>query len=744
MDEQEYEELIQVLNNSIENFIPIEFINEQLNSNYLDINENTYFHYLSKYTFKEYCLHNYKSEKNEIISNTKYIGLSNQYLEKIISFVNILININCDINHKNIFDQSPLEMCLINKNYNLAKEYSNYVYFIDFLLENNNIDLIFNNNILNEEYIDFIITLFHSNNNEKLPSEIKNNFLNKQLNKTEMPPLIYILKDYNNNIYKKFIQIIKINLIEYLKKGPKGEYILFTDENTKNKILEKSMFELNSFCLSKFYIIIDSLINFGADINYIEKYTSKKDISAFMYLMAYPCLPDLTTFITKNNIYINYQDYFGRTPLMHLINNKNNIIKINENIYRETFNNLISNEIINLSLRDNNGISAFLLCLINENYDDAKKIYYQNLDKFISEFKFDILILLIIKIYGNEFNDNFLLNFQNVFQNEINYDLIDSINERTLLHYFFMFITDINENYLTTINKLMKLVVEKNKKDIYKRNCLFYLFIDFCGDPKKNKDPFELLDYCLKNKLFEIYLNDKDILGNDLLIYATRCGFIKSVEILIFYGAILNDSKDNEGNNIYSIALMSNENLFFYLYNLKKINFDINQKINVFSTNFDSFLESKKESQKQNNKNNINNSEQNTQVLNMYDFFHDPELILFEGYEVENNIMNNKYNKLNLKEIENKSCNNKEKNDMGFTIFDFLNQEQKKVIDNYIKDNFNLKFENTLKKISLKIDDLINLESILENPKYFIKIINTHKKCIFFYIIFKYYIKYVI
>ena len=44
MDEQKYEELIQVLNNSIENFIPIEFINEQLNSNYLDINENTYFH----------------------------------------------------------------------------------------------------------------------------------------------------------------------------------------------------------------------------------------------------------------------------------------------------------------------------------------------------------------------------------------------------------------------------------------------------------------------------------------------------------------------------------------------------------------------------------------------------------------------------------------------------------------------------------------------------------------------------
>ena len=113
-----------------------------------------------------------------------------------------------------------------------------------------------------------------------------------------MTPLISILKDYNNNIYNKFIQIIKINLIEYLKKGPKGEYILISDENSKNKILEKSLLELNDFCLSKFHILINALINFGADINFIEK-SNKKDISAFMFLMAYPCLPDLMAFITK-------------------------------------------------------------------------------------------------------------------------------------------------------------------------------------------------------------------------------------------------------------------------------------------------------------------------------------------------------------------------------------------------------------------------------------------------------------
>ena len=262
-----------------------------------------------------------------------------------------------------------------------------------------------------------------------------------------------------------------------------------------------------------------------------------------------------------------------------------------------------------------------------------------------------------------------------MFKNEINYDSIDQINERTLLHYFFMFMTNINENYFITINKLMKLVVEKNKRDIFKRNCLFYLFIDFCGDQKKNKDPFEILEYCLKNKFFNISLNDKDILGNNLIIYATRCGFIKSVEILLFYGAVLDDSKDNEGNNIYSIALMTNENLFFYLYNIRKANLDINQKINVFNSNLDSFLENQKESS--NKKiNNINNSEQNSQILNMYDFFHDPELILVEGYNIENNIVNEKNYKTNIKEIdiENKNFNNKDKNDMGFTLFDLLNQ----------------------------------------------------------------------
>ena len=46
MDNKKYEELINILINSIENFIPIEYLREQLNPNFLDNNFNNYFHYL--------------------------------------------------------------------------------------------------------------------------------------------------------------------------------------------------------------------------------------------------------------------------------------------------------------------------------------------------------------------------------------------------------------------------------------------------------------------------------------------------------------------------------------------------------------------------------------------------------------------------------------------------------------------------------------------------------------------------
>ena len=124
MDNKKYEELINILINSIENFIPIEYLREQLNPNFLDNNFNNYFHYLSKYSFKNFCSNNNLSK--DIINKTAYNNLLNQYLEKIIAFTNILIGIDCDINQKNIYDQTPLDFCIIKQNYYLAKEYLNY------------------------------------------------------------------------------------------------------------------------------------------------------------------------------------------------------------------------------------------------------------------------------------------------------------------------------------------------------------------------------------------------------------------------------------------------------------------------------------------------------------------------------------------------------------------------------------------------------------------------------------------
>jgi len=734
MDNKKYEELINILINSIENFIPIEYLREQLNPNFLDNNFNNYFHYLSKYSFKNFCSNNNLSK--DIINKTAYNNLLNQYLEKIIAFTNILIGIDCDINQKNIYDQTPLDFCIIKQNYYLAKEYLNY-YFIDFENNNDILNLIFNDICLRDECIDFVISLFKKENNT-LSKEAMKNYLNKKINNknnSETTPFISIFENYYINIYKKYIQLIKTNCIEYLQKGNKGEYIIQSDKKIINTILEKSLIEFNDFCLTKFFNLITSLLELKVDFNFIENYSKNKDISAFMYLMAYPFIPDINSFIIQQNININYQDYLGRTPLIHLINNKKNINKICTNIYEETFNSLINNSKIDISLRDENGISPFLLCLINDYSDDAKEIYYKHLKKYQQEFNLDIILLFIIKIYSNKFNNDFISKIQKILKNEFNFDSIDSINGRSLLHYFFMSLSDINKDYINTINILMNIITEKNKKDIFNRNCLFYLFIDFCGDPKKNKDRFEILDYCLKQKLFNISINEKDIFGKNLLFYATECGFINSVKILISNGATFDEYLEDNENNIYINALISNEKLFFYFYDIKKVNLDLYKKINIFQSNYYSFIENKDDIKYE--KNNKFESYNSNQILNMYDFFHEPELIIQEGYYPDNKEIEYP-NKINKEDIKNEYI--EENQESEFTAFNLLNEGQKHAINKFIQNNLNLNFENQSKTFSLNFCDknLKDIKLIIENPEYFIQIIKVNKKIIFSDSIIKY------
>ena len=109
-----------------------------------------------------------------------------------------------------------------------------------------------------------------------------------------------------------------------------------------------------------------------------------------------------------------------------------------------------------------------------------------------------------------EFDQSFVLKINEKFGNVINYKEIDSINKRNVLHYFFMYYSNDFDSYQQTLNYIMNLVADSNKSDIYNRNCLFYLFIDFCGDSKKIEDPYMILEYCLKNDLFHISIDEKD------------------------------------------------------------------------------------------------------------------------------------------------------------------------------------------------------------------------------------------
>jgi len=723
MEDQKYYELIQALSFFEENSIPTELIIEQLNPNYIDSLGNNYFHYLSNYSFKEFCFYEYNPTNNEIIKIDKYNSLINQYLKKIKSYINTLISINCNISLENYEKHTPLDLCLIKQNYYVANELINYFQNYGPLFDGNKLNILYFNNFIEEECINFLLSLF---SNVNPGDDMIRIYLGRPIdNEGANTPLNSIFRDYNQNIYNKFKEFIKINSARYLIKDI-DEYSVLSSDEIKNEIVTKSVSDINNFCLTSFYNLYIRFIQFGADINFAEK-DENKYISDFMYLMAYPMIPEIHKFITINNININYQDYFGRTPLIHLINNKKNIVNISRAVYYEAFIELINSEAIDLSKRDKNGISAFLLCLINDYYEDAKEIYNKHIDKLLSDFNLDFLLIFIIKMNTNKFNEDFLIKINKIFGNEINYNFIDDINERTFLHYFFMYYSNNFDIYIKTLNFIINLIAYQNKKDIFNRNCLFYLFIDFSGDSKKVEDPYKILEFCLENKLFQISINEKDIFGNSLINYSLKGGFKESMNILLKYGAILDYSINDEGNNIFSISLMANDDIFLHLYNMNKIPNILEQKVFVMCQNFNFFLNSMKEKivevDDNENKNNLK--------LSMYDFFHNPELILDASYSIEQKKINKHVKEIDFEKIENYLIPSN--NESHFSLLNLLDEKQKKAINNYYNENFNYKFENPLKKASTKIDNknILNIIEILKYPKKYIELVKSKIKCIF-------------
>ena len=712
MDEKKLKELFEILTYFSENTFSIEYISEQIDPNFIDSNGNNYLHYLATYTFKKYLSQNNIISKNEIINNQKYKFLLKQYHNNLLNYANYLNIIKFNFFSTNKFGQTPIELCLINHNYYLAKEYIRFQQSISYLFETNIIDkIIINGYFLEEDCIDFITYLFNYGNKNILEKEIIKKYLKKPLNEeSKFTPFTFIFGEYYKNIYNKYNYYLKINCIDYLYKKDNEEYAILPDEQTKNKIKNNSISDLNNFCMTSFYSLINVFYELGDDIYFLENKNEKKNISLFMNLMAYPKMKSLSEFINKNNININYQDYYGRTPLIHLINNKNNITNISEDVYNDAFNILINYDSIHLSKRDKNGISAFLLCLINEYYNEAKLIYNKYIDKFLFQFNLDIILLLIIKMNQNNFNEKFIENLLNIFTNKINFDLIDKINNRTLLHYFFMFYPDYTffDVYTNLLNYLMKLKIDKNKKDIYNRNCLFYLLIDFCGDTKIIEDPYRILEYCLKNKLFEIDLNENDIFGNNLIFYSIKGGFKESLKILLKYGAELNDSINNDGNTIYSSSLIVNEELFLYLYDIKKDPNIFEHKVFYNFNNYEYYINSSKK--KVINK---NGKYKKNLTLSMFDFFNNPKLILKSNHKIKKkankkrikiNIINNK-NNIKINHI-NKKNNNKN------TIDNNINN---KIINNFNKNNNEI--NNIINNINKNIDILCEHNELNINNK---------------------------
>jgi hypothetical protein len=110
------------------------------------------------------------------------------------------------------------------QNFHMAKVYIKYQKTcLFYLTQSKKLDLLVSfGNCMDEDYIDFLLYIF---NDKEINKNIFKNYT----------PLISIFKDYNQNIYHKFNQLLKINCVEHLKNNGKGIYLIPSDEEKKKK-----------------------------------------------------------------------------------------------------------------------------------------------------------------------------------------------------------------------------------------------------------------------------------------------------------------------------------------------------------------------------------------------------------------------------------------------------------------------------------------------------------------------------
>ena len=556
----------------------IDSLQETINPNFIDSNGNSIFHYFSEFSLEKFYKLNFNKEKDELLKPEKYKEILNEYKNQIPVYIALFEELNCNKLAKNNKNQTPLIYSIIQKNYIIALEYIKLL----------------NDNLTNEDYLNIFRLLINSGDclkedcldlinyiisleKEKKMKIFDKDFLNKEDENNGLTPILIICKDYNDNIYEKFNQIVRMVSSDYYER-----LLNATDNDVKDNYLAAMLIEsqnyLNNFILKIFTPLLNDLINLGADINYTEnnkkKYLPK---SAFIYLMKYPLFEDISLFVKTNNINVNYKDQSGQTAFMYLIHNSESICIISKDVFNKVYNYFLGIKDIDIEISNYYNISVFGLCLIKGLIEGAFNIYENKIStENLLNFNSEILIFIINCInQPKEFKK--IYQFLNKFGTcmkyylDITFDNFDSTYQRTLLHYIFMFLKENNSEfymfkyYCYILNKLK---IDINKKDIYKRIALFYLFIDE-NEKIKNVDPFLKLEFCLK-KNANNNLDDTDIYGNSLIFYAVQARAYRSIKLLFDFGASF-DLKNNDGNTVFTTAaILGDYELFIYLYNLKK------------------------------------------------------------------------------------------------------------------------------------------------------------------------------
>ena len=584
--------------------------------------------------------------------------LKNEYIQQIKSFIKTLCESKCELLCVNNNNQSPLNFSINSNNYILSKEYlqilqtigiytkEDYCEFLEVILKNGN--------FCDEDCLDlinFIVTIIGG---------INNNMDNYNTKFTTL--LISLCKNFGENIYKKYNEIVKIEILENMNNINDNDnnyniLMLNQEGNDSQNIKNKSFEKINDYINKNFLPLFEKLRELGAE------FQNKKE-SGFIYLMSFPFFaPNLDNFIYQNKIDINFIDESGNSSLYNLINNQEYIIQISKDIYNNTLKYLLANINENILKKiNNNEKSIFYSCLMNEYFDEAKIIYLKLDTSFYSYFNSIILNYIL-----DQENPNKIFEVLNIFKDTIDFNLFNLEQKKTLAHYICLYLSD--NSHLNTFTQIFSFIpnlkIDLTLKDQYDRNCLFYLFLD-TDDKSKNIDPFQQLTLIFQNCKFN-NLNDKDIFGNDLLFYAIQSNASKSIDVLLNNGMILFYDQGNNENSIFSVCLLNkNFQLFNYLYDNVKDPIIFNYKI----------FEPYNKEINRNIKMDIDDDQKNE---TLYDFLNKND---FDKNDINmnNNIINNPMNP-NFKIIRNNNIFNNKRLNNNFNLFNN---------NNLNNNNFNL------------------------------------------------------